>query len=470
MPTAPCRTVLVAAVLVAAVLAVLAVTAGGCSLGSGDDDEPTAPAAPSYAAAPDVVAGIQQALDRRARAVLDADAGAFARTVAGPPDFRQQQATWLGNLRQLPLGELSYTIDPAQLVRDGDDYWVVVQEHLLLEGYDAVPVVSLDRYRFRPGAKRPDRMLLTSVSDVEWEAAHEVRPQPWDLGPVQVRSGAGVLGIFDDGSVAASGRLVRSVERGLDQVGAVVPYEWSRTVVVYALSDPAYLAGIPDVPGGDPDELDGVAFPVSAAPGNQTLAATRFALHPDMLDRPGPARDRLVRHELTHVALGSRDDGAPVWLSEGLAEYVAARPMSPADRRVPAAAVRAAQAGFTDLPDDAAFNDPADDAATDTHYALAWWACEYLARSLGEPVLWDLLDLVGAGGVDVAGTLRDNVGLWPGKLAERAGDLIVQEYGPSPAGPEPPATTAPPTPTTPTTPPAPTDSSVPTAPVTPSSS
>lgn len=448
MPTARCRSL---AALAAAVLA-----ASGCSLVSDDADPPADPT-PSYTAAPDVAAAIQQALDRRARAVLDADAGAFARTVAGPQGFRDAQATWLGNLRQLPVGELGYTIDPAQLVREGDDYWVVVQEHLRLEGYDAVPVVTVDRYRFRPGPKRQDRMFLTSVSDPGWEAAHDVRPQPWDLGPVQVRSGAGVLGIFDDASLPASTRLLRSVERGIEKVATAVPYEWSRTVVVYALSDPAYLAVIPDVPGGDPDDLDGVAFPVPAAPGEETLAATRFALHPDMLDRPGPARDRLVRHELTHVALGTRDDGAPVWLSEGLAEYVSALPMAPADRRVPAAAVRAAEAGFTDLPEDEAFNDPDDDAATEAHYALSWWACEYVARSLGDAVLWSLLDLLGAGGVDVAGTLHENLGLWPGGLAKQAGQLIVAEYG-APAPPP----VVPTEPTAPTTSPAlPTEPAVP---------
>lgn len=431
MPTARSRTTF-RAVLAAAVLAATA----GCSLVPGDDDPPAAPT-PSYAAPPDVVTGVQQALERRARAVLDADASAFTRTVGGARDFRDEQTTWFGNLRQLPVGELSYAVDPAQLVREGDDYWVVVEEHLRLEGYDAVPVVSVDRYRFRPSPRRADRMLLTSVTDADWEAAHDVHPQPWDLGPVQVRSGAGVLGIFDAASLRDAGRLIRSVERGIDRVGAVVPYDWSRSVVVYALSDPAYLAGIPDVPGGDPDDLDGVAFPVPAAPGEQTLAATRFALHPRMLTRTGPARDRLIRHELTHVALGTRDDRAPVWLSEGIAEYVSARPMAPQDRRVPARAVRAAEAGFTDLPDDATFNDPDDDGATEAHYALAWWACEYLARSFGETVLWDVLDQVGGGGVDVAGLLHDQLGLWPGGIAQRAGELIVAEYGAPAPPPEP---------------------------------
>lgn len=426
MPNARTRTLLRAA-LVAALL----VTPSACSLAS-DEAEPPVPSASVTPAPPDVVAGVEQALHRRARAVVEADARAFERGVRGSAGFREQQRTWFANLRQLPVGELRYVVDPAALVRDGDHYWVVVEEHLRLAGYDAVPVVTRDRFRFRSSARRPGRMMLTSVTDAAWEEANDVHPQPWDVGPVQVRTGAGVLGIFDDASASAAASLIGSVERGIDAVGAVLPYEWSRSVVVYALSDAAFLATIDDVPGGDPDELDGVAFPVSAAPGEQTLAATRFALHPRMLDRAGPARDRLVRHELTHVALGPRDDHAPVWLSEGIAEYVSARSMDPADRRVPEEAVRAAEAGFDRLPDDAGFND----GTTEANYALGWFVCEYLARSYDESVLWSLLDLLGPGGVDVEAVLREQLGLGSARLARRAGALIVAEYGAPPVPPE----------------------------------
>lgn len=429
----------------AVLAAVLLVATSGCSLVGDDDPEAPPPATPSsYAAAPDVVAGIEKALQRRAEAVLSVDATVFERGLGGPGEFREQQRTWFGNLRQLPVGELSYVIDPAAMVREGDDYWVVVEEHLLLDGYDAVPVVSRDRYRFRPAVKRPGRLLLTSVSDPDWEQANEVHPQPWDLGPVQVRSGAGVLGIFDDRSLRAAPKLVRSIERGIDAVSVEVPYDWSRSVVVYALGDPSYLQSIDDVPGGDPDDLDGVAFPVPAGPGDETLAATRFALNPRMLDQPGPARDRLVRHELTHVALGARDDRVPVWLSEGIAEYVSVQIMAPSARRVPQRAIDAAEAGFEDLPDDASFNDD----GTEANYALAWWACEYLARSFDESVLWTLLDQLGAGDAEVRTLLHDQLGLWPSGLAQRAGALIVAEYGePEPPPPATPSPTETPDPT-----------------------
>ncbi len=113
--------------------------------------------------------------------------------------------------------------------------------------------------------------------------------------------------------------------------------------------------------------------------------STRFVLNPRMLDRARLERDRLVRHELAHVAIGEHDDHAPVWLSEGLAEYVSVRPLAPEDRRISDAAIAAAKGGLvTELPDDATFND----GESAVHYGVAWWACEYLATAFGqdEPV------------------------------------------------------------------------------------
>src|SRR4051812_4444701 len=175
------------AVLLALVLASTALAA--CS---DDDRGPT-----STAPAPTAVADeITHALDARAAAVRDADPEAFTGLLGGRRSFRTQQQTWYANLTQLPLAELRYTFDPASLVRDGAGYWVTVEEVLQLDGYDAAPVVTPDRYRFQaPGGSGPVR--LTSVTDAGWERRHHVRRQPWDLGPVQVRAGAGVLGVFD---------------------------------------------------------------------------------------------------------------------------------------------------------------------------------------------------------------------------------------------------------------------------------
>jgi hypothetical protein len=189
-------------------------------------------------------------------------------------------------------------------------------------------------------------------------------------------------------------------------------------VVVYALSDPAFLDSLEDVPGDDPGDLDAVAFPVGES--------TRFVLNPTIVDRPGRERDRLVRHELTHVAIGTHDDRVPVWLAEGLAEYVSVRPLAPEDRRIPEAAVTAAEAGVADLPDDATFND--DD--SDAHYGLAWWAVEYVAEAYGDDAPWQLLDAMAEPGADPTVVLRDQFGTSTRELARQADRLILALYDP----------------------------------------
>ncbi|MGB0100147.1 MAG: hypothetical protein WBP61_07680 [Nocardioides sp.] len=395
MPSRRGSRTLLAAVLLLAALA-------GCS---SEDETESAQPTPT-----DVARAASRALDARARAVRQEDADAFDRRLAGRPAFRERQQVWFDNLAQLPVGRLGYRLDPASIVRDGTSYTATVETTLLLEGYDAAPVTTEGRYRFRPAARRPGRFLLTAVDEQE--------PQPWDRGPVEVREGAGVLGIFDSGSIDAAPELLSSVESGLASVAAQVPYDWTRSVVLYALADPAYFDGLRDVPGDDPEDLDAVAFPVGES--------TRFALNPRMLAQPGGERDRLVRHELTHVAVGTRDDHVPVWLSEGVAEYVAVRPLAPQDRRISRGAVLAAAAG-AGLPEDETFNDQDSDA----HYGLAWWAIEYVADAYGDDAPWQLLDAMAEPDADPDRVLRVQFGTSTRELADQAARLILSLYDPA---------------------------------------
>lgn len=383
---------------------------------------------------PDLGRSFTRLLNRRAAALLSGDRVSFAQgLVRSDEGFVAEQAAYFDNLGQLPIGELSFELDPASLVRSEDDYWGVVEVTLQLEGFDRAPVVSMDRYRFSPLGAHGRRFGLSSVTDAEWEARNDSFPQPWDTDPVEVRSGVGVLGIFDAGSVQEADALIASVERGISEVAARVPYDWSRSVVVYALSDTDFMFSIEDPPGGHPERLDGVAFPVEASPTGDDVAATRFVLHPRMLDRPRLERDRLVRHELTHVAIGEHDDGAPVWLSEGLAEYVSVRALAPQDRRVADAAIAAAKGGLvTELPDDETFNGP--DSAL--HYGVAWWACEYLAETFGEVSLWTILDeLAGSEGddgseIDSDAALEELIGINSRTLARKAAKLMIATFDP----------------------------------------
>ena len=141
------------------------------------------------------------------------------------------------------------------------------------------------------------------------------------------------------------------------------------------------------------------------------------------MDLSGASRDRLVRHELTHVALGERDDRLPAWLSEGLAEWVSVQALPVSDRTISQAALVAARRGVEHLPDSNTFNG----SDAQANYGVSWFACEYLVEQGGDTLLWRLVhDLAGAD--DPEARLEQDAGLSADQLAHRAGTLMVTTY------------------------------------------
>lgn len=384
---------------------------------------------PALGAGRDVAGALTGLLDRRAAAVRAGDADAFAAGLGGNAALRAAQDQWFTNLTQLPVAAFGYTLDAASLVRDGHGYWGTVEVSLRLEDYDARPVVTRDRYRFE---RTGGRFVLASVTDRDWERDNPAAAQPWELGPVEVREGAGVLGVFDAGSVGRADEVVTAVENGIAAMAPRIPLPWDRRVVVYALARPTFLTSLAGVPGGDPMAIDGLTFPVMTRPGLTRVASTRFVLGPRLLEADPDARDRLIRHELVHVALGSRDDRIPAWLSEGLAEYLSVRTLPPSERVIAGEALDAARAGLTELPGTDTFNE------TDSlaNYGVAWWVCEAIAETYGEQMLWTLVEeLDGVGDPDAA--LELVLGVSGHRLVRDAGTLMLATYEepePSPEG------------------------------------
>lgn len=416
----------------------------GPSLSPGAAETPSVPALPAVPA--DVVGRLQRTLDSRAAAVLAGDRDAFLAGLAPRDSLRTTEGGYFDNLAQLPISTFSYRLEPASLVRTGDAYWGVVEVALQLTPYDALPALRLDRFRF---VRAGDSFRVSSTTDREWEAANAGVQQPWDALPVTVRQGAGVLGVFDSATTRQADGVVASVERGLADVSARVPFdEWGAQAVVYVLADPRFLDGFDDLPGGDPEALDGVAFSVPAV--DDQVAATRFALSPSLLPRAGARRpdaalDRLVRHELVHVAVAERDDSVPVWLSEGVAEWVSWQAVAPEDRRVPSAALAAARRGIEVMPSDESFNDQ--DAAI--HYALAWWVCEWLVQTYGSQAPWTVLEAFEQRPDDnPRKVVRDLLDISLDQLAQRGARLMRTTYAAPVAPSAPVSPTAPATPTT----------------------
>ena len=189
-------------------------------------------------------------------------------------------------------------------------------------------------------------------------------------------------------------------------------------MVAYDISD---LTALEERTPMDVQETGGVAYAVPVRPGSSRIAAHRFVVNPAVAHN-GLQREFLLRHELAHVALASRDDQSPRWLTEGAAEYVSRSHYSAAQQRRMAAYVLS----FLDtsapvLADGAEFYVDAE-----ANYALAAAACTYLVATRGPQVLWRLMDAFTAeqstapGGPDPVGG-ADRCGSRPGDRPRRAG-------------------------------------------------
>lgn len=386
---------------------------------------PTASTTPTLAAPRNVIAEVIATLDARATALQFKDSRAFMSLVdATETTFVADQQQYWDNLSQLPLAEVSYVLDPASVVRTGDRFAATVDLHLELKGYDSQPALSRGRMEF---ARGPRGLQITAAQTGDDQT--DGGAQPWDLGPIHVRTQADVLGVFDAGSVAAAPAVLKSVRHGIADVRQRVPANsLSSGAVVYALSDLTFLQALEKTPGTGQDEADGLTFTVAGV--DDGPAASRIVLDPTAMPASDQARDRLVRHELTHVATGPLGSGVPLWLSEGSAEWVSVQALSPKDRAIPMSTIDAARRGVDGLPPDSAFTGD----RTKATYGISWWACEYIARTYGDRAVWLLISEFERAGADAdqAQVIQRLLGITPQRIARGAEQMILAQYAPRP--------------------------------------
>ena len=191
-----------------------------------------------------------------------------------------------------------------------------------------------------------------------------------------------VLGVFDDETIDVGEEVVATAEDALESLDDAGVPDWIRTVTLYDITD---LDALDTMSLMEVEGTGGVAFPVPARPGRRKLAAYRMVLNPAST-ATDEARTFILGHELTHVALGDRDDRSPGWLVEGAAEYMAVRPYDVATRRATwAEALAGAGSPELRLGRDFYQVDPAGS------YASAGLVCDYLASVRGESAIWDLM-------------------------------------------------------------------------------
>lgn len=411
----------------ARLLAALALLMGGATGGlSACSDAREDPGPSAVPAGPTVDAAVAAVLAARADAVRTRNEPEFLDGI--DPDnraFRRSQVRLFANLQELPLQVFGYELHRVTLLPDGRVQAELTQR-MQLRGYDVAPVNTPGIFTFRQLPGGP--WALQSDHDEAFDLDHGIDLQPWELTRIEAEERAGILGIFDKRSVDSAYQVMAAVEEGIEAIAPRIPLPWNRRVVVYALSEVTMMASLDDLPGGDPARLEGVAFGVLAEPGQQGLAGVRFMLHPRMITKDDEDRDRLIRHELTHVAIGARDDRVPTWLSEGIAEYVSVQSVPQADREISREAVDRAQLGLTALPADTDFNG----VHSAANYGISWYACEVVVARFGEEALWGLLAEFGKDGgtreIEQDAVLERVIGMDGAQVAAAAGRRIVRTF------------------------------------------
>lgn len=392
--------------------------------------------------APQQVHNIEQRiLNTRARALHDHNPRLFLRRVDHSDKALVARQTQLfRNLVQLPLTTFSTrvlaghwpvrSVEPvAKSQRAGGRLDVPRLDRVMqLATYDAEPVHQTTGLVFSFHGTR-----ATIVGDRAKDGRPLVvgQPQPWELVPIKALREGNVLGVFEASTWPSAREVVDAVRNGISVDAAVVPYDWNQNVVVYSFSNPQVLEAFNGVPGGNIEHLGAMTFPVRERAGTTApLASSRFVVLPSSV-QAGPAfLARICRHELTHVAVGVHDDGIPTWVSEGVAEWLAARPLPVGRRVIPTVALSRAQGVVDALPGSSTFND----SDQDWHYALSWMAVEYLAQARGEAVVWQLVDALHAGGKGTPddeqdAILRQVTGMGAAEIAAGATDRIRRRYG-----------------------------------------
>ncbi|MHA6759324.1 hypothetical protein [Streptacidiphilus sp. PAMC 29251] len=358
--------------------------------------------------------GIQQALDRRAAAVLARDQTALAGTLLPAAQaLRDSQAAMLANLAQVPLASWTYRVQQLDAfplpptMPPSERRAVAVQFGYRLSGFDSDPVTATQYLTFtrQDGAGAGGDWLLSSDSDHPGGAV-----QLWDLGPVSVVHGRSclVLGLRGQDTLQS---IADEADRAVPAVSALWGTGWGgRTVLLAPLGADQFgrLLGV------DPLGYSSIAAVTTGELGPSEAARTeRITVNPQVWDSLNALGRRVVTtHETTHVATRAiTEQWTPRWLSEGAANWTGYLGTGRTPRQIAPELLADLGKGLIPLalPADAAFDGSA--TGLPQAYEQAWFACRSVVLRHGQPRLVALYAAVAAAGGGKGQETAVNTGL-----------------------------------------------------------
>ena len=291
------------------------------------------PASADFEATTADFTAITRLLDQRAEALNAGDRTEFDATVdpQATQEFRDLQASYFGNLQELGATRIGYDVEdvgvtPIEIEGNSDPVLApVVTEHLLLPWTDRRPVGSDVSYTF---VRRGGQWFLGA--EVTDDPAHYAGKgnigRLWAGAPLVVEHRGNIVVAVDQQQADELDDLTDRVVRDLKEVTASVDRSTHQPILVDATSSGPAVVMDPSEDDELANEAAAVTFTARAygphAMGDAYVpAGMRIKINPHDLDYL-LRDDHVMRHELTHFVLEAYNGLVPLWLSEGIAEYV----------------------------------------------------------------------------------------------------------------------------------------------------
>jgi hypothetical protein len=326
-------------------------------------------------------AAIDRVLAARGAAVTTDDAAAWKRTQIG-----NATAPAFARLAALPITVWRYDIASLDADSTAADVDLVVRVHTRYD-VDTADAIVREKLTLRHSAGG-------------WQVATETnataRLQPWDLGTLTFVRGKRSLVIGIDQRAAVLRRYAAVADSVTPDVTAVWGTDWNQHPVLIVPKTVGQLGRALDQTEKFLTDFAAVTTGESGSAAADKTAFRVWTNTPGLSDVGELGREIVLRHEITHVATGAPDTpGVPLWLEEGLAEYVGYSTTSVPERTAWAELVTAVRTGKAPaaLPDTDAFHAGAIDLA----YESSDLACRLIAKKYGQAGLVRLYRLVRAG-------------------------------------------------------------------------
>jgi hypothetical protein len=347
---------------------------------------------------------VRATVDALAEAARTGDRVGFDRLLSDrDPSFRDRGRLLFDNLSTLPLTTLRMRVEPTQYDLSkarrkvlGPTAWVqraVVTWRLAGDGGEVEHRVWLTFLESAGEAK------IAGTVDEPPGSPPEQKPSWW-LGPLSASERGGVTAVVGMGQpldrwtslgAAALGNVRQMLPAGLGG-------SWNRQAVIEVPATQRDFESVLGKPAGSHTAIAAVTHRAGAAG-----EAIRIVVNPKAAPLTSGALQSVLEHEMVHVATRSPDSAAPLWLEEGLAEWVSIRAHS--GRRSGGTdelllRVRSEGAPRT-FPADRRFEAGASN--LELAYAEAWLACRFIADRYSEARLGQFyVELVRGSSVDQA--------------------------------------------------------------------